>query len=260
MQTKYFLILIIFFFISCTKEVEKTEYNCQVDANLVNTFIQENQNYLVKINTLKELQKGNDCIKIENEIIDRLEQKSLNDKANKAFEDTLFHVLNLENFERLVSKKENKNLEIIRLIRTNFAMGNRSLLVIEGRHQKDKKTKLKSYELIFDDKCNTPILSFNDNKPFSKDCFEILQSTEKVVDKNEWNRLREEIILTEFKFINYSNPKGITICDGASYSILYSSGSQINSGIIRMKRDCPNSKTAIFLVADELIKINNDSQ
>jgi len=256
-QINYVLLFLILVFFSCKEEKEIKADDCKIDANLVNIFFQENKYEVIDIRYIDKFKDENGCIEIDSFIEYELIKKKIFDNGSHAFEDTLFSKIGLQNFEELAFNEENKGDEIIRLIKSDFAFGLGNLLVIEG-HNKNQSIHLKSFNVKFDRKCDFPIYNSPNGLTFSSKCLEIKDSINQKIQIKDWKELKEIIQETEFMYTAYFE-RGQSICDGSVYSISYSDGKRIEDRIHKMERACPGEKTAVFMVADKLIKIKNGS-
>ena len=173
--------------------------------------------------------------------------------AKKQFLDTLNFVIGFDELSNITDKKENQNLELIRLFKSTFAFGMSEIIVVELENKKEEIT-LKEFQLEFKLNCNTPMYGYKDRQDFNRNCFKINRTQKRSINFDEYKVVQDLIKDTGFFYTAY-NQKTRVLCDGHSYTIKYINPILWRNEIFSLERSCPSEKTAIYLIGEELIKL-----
>jgi hypothetical protein len=250
----YFLFLITIF--SCKTEEVKTEDGCKIDAELVSQILKLNKHKVIESDlNLEDLQKEFGCLGVDSFFQFKSWHDAFISGVNKMSDDSLCHAVELGKFEENISKKENEGDKIIRVERATFVYGINEILLIEA-HQKKDDIQLRSFEIHFDDGCNTALLEFPNGKEFTSKCFQIEKTNRKKISLSEWNEFEKIIIETDFNNIAYFQGGGKLLCHGSHYVIDYSAGYSLEYGVRHLEKSCPGELTAIYLISEKLIELS----
>ena len=187
--------------------------------------------------------------------IEATTQEELLQISKNEFRDSLYSIIGVDNLQDIVLKEENTDLELVRLLQFSFAFGKNHIQLVELQKQGDK-ILLRSHKFLFNSSCNTPLVGFLDGLEFTRKCFELKKSESRKLKTVEWEEVKGLILDTGFFYTTY-NQNTKNICDGHSYSLEYIYPFQLRSKILKLERSCPDNKTAIYLIANAMIKLSN---